>query len=78
MFPELEQPLSEEQIKELQNVQKIIPRLREQIRKAKTAGIDVSEQEQELSELEGRVQGLLRVYATTTRRSNSSWTYWRN
>lgn len=72
MLPEIEQPLTNEQINMLKEAQKLIPKLREQIRKAKLAGLDVSQQEADLAELEGKVQGLLRVYGTGTGRSSTS------
>lgn len=68
MLPDIDNPLSEEQINNLRDAQKLIPKLKEQLRKAKLAGLDVSQQEIEVADLEGRVQGLLRVYGATARR----------
>ncbi|MEN4013991.1 MAG: hypothetical protein ROW48_18320 [Bellilinea sp.] len=67
MFPEVDQPLSDDQIKQLRDAQKMLPKLKEQIRRAKLAGLDVSQQELDIADLEGRVQGLLRVYGTAGR-----------
>lgn len=75
MLPTPESPLSEEQLQALKEAQALLPRLKEEIRRAKLAGIDVSQQEAELAELEGRIQGLLRVYGGTgfrTTRTTSS------
>jgi hypothetical protein len=67
MFPELDQPLTNEQINALKEAQKLIPKLKDELRRAKLAGLDVTQQEADLSELEGRVQGLLRVYGASGR-----------
>lgn len=74
MFTQGESPLTEEQLQALKEAQALLPRLKEEIRRAKLAGIDVSQQEAELAELEGKIQGLLRVYGgtgfTATKRSS--------
>jgi len=62
MLPEITPELSEEQIDQLEQAKKVIPKLREQIRKAKTAGIDMSAQEQDLIKLESDLDKLYRVY----------------
>lgn len=76
MFPSGESPITEEQLQALKEAQALLPRLKDEIRRAKLAGIDVSQQEAELAELEGKIQGLLRVYGgagfTTTRRSTGT------
>lgn len=66
MLPNIEQPLTPEQIEQLKEARKLIPKLREQIRRAKTAGLDVSQFEAEIADLEGRLQGLLNVYGQST------------
>lgn len=62
MLPEVQPELSEEQIDQLEQAKKVIPKLREQIRKAKLAGIDMGAQEAELTKLEADLDKLYRVY----------------
>ena len=54
--------LTPEQIAGLDEARKAIPKVREQLRKAKLAGLDVSEQEKELSDLEQQIGKLYAVY----------------
>jgi hypothetical protein len=69
MFPENNTELSPEQIQQLEEARKLIPKVREQIRRARQAGIDVTAQEQQLSELELQLNKLHSVYV---RRISSS------
>ncbi len=62
MLPEVTPELTEDQIDQLEAAKKMIPKLREQIRKAKTAGIDMSAQEADLVKLEADLDKLYRVY----------------
>ncbi len=62
MFPTGEVELTQEQIASLDMAKKAIPKLREQLRKAKLAGLDVGTQEAELSELEQQIGKLYNVY----------------
>lgn len=55
-------PLSKEQLAELAKAKAVIPELKEQIRLAKQAKIDVSEMETQLAQAEDRIDTLLRVY----------------
>ena len=54
--------LTAEQIAGLDEARKAIPKVREQLRKAKLAGLDVSAQEKELSDLEQQIGKLYAVY----------------
>lgn len=62
MLPEVQPELTEEQIDQLEQAKKVIPKLREQIRKAKMAGIDMTAQEADLVKLESDLDKLYRVY----------------
>lgn len=61
--------LTDEQVKQLQEAKQLLPRLKEQIRRAKSAGIDVTAQEADVAALEKQLDSLYRVYvrkASTT------------
>ena len=60
--PETQTELTAEQKAELEAARKLIPKLREQITRAKSAGIDMSSQETELAELQAQLDKLYRVY----------------
>lgn len=62
MLPEIPTELTQEQKDNLENARKLIPQLRAQIRKAKSAGIDVSQQEADLENLQIQLDKLYRVY----------------
>lgn len=62
MLPNPEAQLSQEQIDQIEAAKKIIPKLKEQIRKAASAGIDVSAQQAELATIEQQLDKLYRVY----------------
>lgn len=62
MLPQTEPTLTAEQLKSLDDAKKAIPKLREQLRKAKLAGLDVSVQETELADLEQQIGKLTSVY----------------
>ncbi len=62
MLPEIPTELTQEQKDNLENARKMIPQLRAQIRKAKSAGIDVSQQEADLDALQVQLDKLYRVY----------------
>lgn len=62
MLPDVQPELTEEQIDQLEQAKKVIPKLREQIRKAKMAGIDMTAQEADLVKLEADLDKLYRVY----------------
>lgn len=55
-------PLTPEQIEQLRQAKQAIPLLEEQIRLAKQAGLDVSQQEVELRTLKEQVERMLSVY----------------
>lgn len=69
MLPNPTPELTQEQIDQLEQARKLIPDLKAAIRKAKSAGLDVSLQEAQLAELEGNLDKLYKVYVrkfTTT------------
>lgn len=71
MLPDINAELTPDQISQLQDARKLIPKLREQIRRAKLAGIDMTTQEADLSTIETNLDKLYRVYVsriTTTGR----------
>lgn len=55
-------PVSPQQKAQLIEAQRLIPILKQHISKAKSAGIDVTYQEEQLQELEKQVKRLLSVY----------------
>lgn len=62
MLPQNPNELSPEQIASLESARKLIPTLKAEIRRAKSAGIDVADQEKQLTELEAQLDKLYRVY----------------
>lgn len=62
MLPDLNAELTDDQIQQLEQARKLIPKLKEQMRRAKLAGIDISAQEAEISALENQLNNLYRVY----------------
>ena len=62
MLPDTTNELTAEQIQQLNDAKTIMPLLRKQIQRAKSAGIDVSKQEADLAVLEKQLDGLHRVY----------------
>lgn len=62
MLPNPNAELTDEQIQQLEQARKMIPSLKAQLRKAKSAGIDVSGQEADLTALEQQLDKLYRVY----------------
>jgi len=62
MLPTTEAELTPEQIEQLEQARKLIPGLKAQIRKAKSAGIDMTAQEADLAALEAQLDKLYRVY----------------
>lgn len=62
MLPDTSLELTPEQIASLEQARKLIPKVREQIRRAKLAGIDMSAQEAELNNTETQLDRLYRVY----------------
>lgn len=69
---DLEAGLTQEQKDELEEARRLIPKLRDQISKAKAAGIDVASQEAELAQLQADIDKLHRVYVRQPRTSRSS------
>jgi activator of 2-hydroxyglutaryl-CoA dehydratase len=61
-LPNTETQLTAEQIAQIEAAKKIIPKLKEQIRKAQSAGIDVGQQQTDLAALEQQLDKLYRVY----------------
>ncbi len=62
MLPDTTPQLTQEQIANLEAARKAIPKIREQLRKAKAAGIDVSAQEAELEAQSNQLDKLYRTY----------------
>lgn len=62
MLPDTNVELTPEQIAQLEQARKLIPTLKAQIRKAQSAGIDLTTQQQELLALEQQLDKLYRVY----------------
>jgi len=62
MLPDTNLELSDDQIAQLEAARKLIPKVREQIRRAKLAGLDVSQQEMDLTKTESDLDRLYRVY----------------
>ncbi len=62
MLPDTNPQLTDEQIKQLEDARKLIPSLKAQIRLAKQAGIDVTQQEKDLDEMQTQLDKLYRVY----------------
>lgn len=62
MLPDTQMELSDEQIRQLEDARKLIPKIREQIRRARLAGIDVTAQEADLTKTEADLDRLYRVY----------------
>lgn len=62
MLPDTNIELTDEQIQQLEAARKLIPKLREQIRRAKLAGLDMSQQETDLNNTEAQLDRLYRVY----------------
>lgn len=63
MLPDTSLELTPDQIQQLEQARKLIPKIREQIRRAKLAGLDMSAQETALNETEAQLDRLYRVYA---------------
>lgn len=62
MLPDINAELSQEDIDRLEQARKMIPKLKENIRKAKLAGLDMSTQEKDLADMEVQLDKLYRVY----------------
>lgn len=62
MLPDTNLELTDEQIQQLEAARKAIPKIREQIRRAKLAGLDMTQQEADLNTTEANLDRLYRVY----------------
>lgn len=62
MLPNQDTELTDEQKAALREARSAIPKLKEQIRRAKQAGIDVSQQEADLQAMEQQLEKIYRVY----------------
>lgn len=62
MLPNVSPELTPEQIASIEQARKTLPALKAEIRKAKSAGIDVSQQEADLAVLEQNLEKFYRVY----------------
>lgn len=67
MFPDTSIELTDEQKDQIEQARKLIPKLQEQIRVAKLAGIDLATQEAELKTLQDNLDKLYRVYVRRIR-----------
>ncbi len=61
-IPDTKVSLTDEQIAQIEQARKLIPNLKQQIRRAKSAGIDMADQEGALQALETQIDKLYRVY----------------
>ncbi len=66
MLPEINAELTAEQIEQLEQARKMLPKLREQMRRAEAAGLDMSAQKAELEGLQAQLDKLYRVYVRRT------------
>ena len=62
MLPSTETQLTAEQIAQLEAAKKLLPELKAQLRKATSAGIDVTQQQADLAALELQLEKLYKVY----------------
>lgn len=62
MLPDTDLELTPDQIDQLEKARQLIPKIREQMRRAKLAGLDISAQEAELTKTESDLDRLYRVY----------------
>lgn len=64
MLPDTTTGLSEEQINQLNQARLLIPKVKEQIRRAEQAGIDVKQHQADLAALETQIDKLHKVYVS--------------
>lgn len=64
MLPEITPELTPEQIQQLEDARKLLPKLKAEIRKAEAAGIDLTAQKAELTQIEANLDKLYRVYVS--------------
>lgn len=62
MLPDTDITLTQEQISQLKQAKDLIPKIKAQVKKAQSAGIEVSAQLEELDALQKQVDSLWRVY----------------
>lgn len=62
MLPNIETELTQEQKDQIKAAKEIIPKLKKQILTAQSAGIDVSDYQKQLAEIEMQLEKLYRVY----------------
>ena len=62
MLPNTDTELSQEQKDQIQAAKLLIPKLKDQIRRAASAGIDVAQQQAELAAIEQQLDKLYKVY----------------
>lgn len=62
MLPNTDTELSQEQKDQITAAKTLIPKLKEQIRRAASAGIDVSQQQADLATIEQQLDKLYKVY----------------
>lgn len=63
-LPGVQPELTQEQIEQLKQARLLIPKLQAAISKAKRAGLDVAEQEKQLTSLEQQLNTLYRTYVS--------------
>lgn len=66
--PKMTVELTPQQIEDLKQLETLHTEIRKEIDRAKSAGLDMSQYEQGLTQLEATRQGLLKVYGGVTRR----------
>lgn len=69
MLPATEVALTPEQIDQIEQARKLMPKLKAQIRKGIQAGIDLSTQETQLNELQVQLDKLYSAYVANVRRT---------
>lgn len=72
MLPEINAELTPEQIDQLEQAKKLIPKVKEQLRKAQSAGLDVTTMQADLDALQLQLDKLYRVYVRRVSPPSSS------
>lgn len=72
MLPDINAELTPEQIEQLEQAKRLIPKVKEQLRKAQSAGLDVSTMQADLEALQAQLDKLYRVYVRRVTPSSSS------
>jgi uncharacterized protein (UPF0335 family) len=62
MLPDINAELTPEQIEQLEQAKRLIPKLKEQLRRAQSAGLDVTTMQADIDALQLQLDKLYRVY----------------